>query len=89
MKGSSVMVMKTHNRNPQFVGGHVISADRLPYGSAILLVRDPRRALIAEWNRERSKRQVSETVSNHFTYVGPEYFGKCVSKCKHVTIHIF
>ena len=45
MQGSSVMVMKTHNRKPQFVGGHVISTERLPYVSAVSLVRDPKRAL--------------------------------------------
>ena len=67
--------MKTHNKQPQFVGGHVISKTRLPYGSAILLVRNPRDALIAEWNREKSKKQVSKNVSNHFSYVGQEFFG--------------
>ena len=76
MNRSSVMVIKTHNCNPQFVGDHMISADRLPYGSAILLVRDLRRALTAEWNREKSKKQVSETVSSHFAHVGPDYIGK-------------
>jgi hypothetical protein len=67
--------MKTHNLKVQFVGGHVFSNTRVPYGAAILLVRDPRGALVAEWNRERSKRMISPNVSNHFTYVGEEYFG--------------
>lgn len=68
--------MKTHNLKVQFVGGHFFSDSRIPYGAALLLVRDPRGALVAEWNRERSKRMVSQNVSNHFIYVGQEYFGK-------------
>lgn len=48
------------------------------YGGAILLVRNPRRAMIAEWHRERSKRQVNSTVSNHYLYVGKEYFGELI-----------
>ena len=76
MRGSSVLVMKSHNLKVQFVGGHVFSSERVPYGAAILLVRDPRAALVAEWNREKSKRLVSQNVSNHFAHVGQEYFGK-------------
>ena len=77
VQGSSVLVTKTHNRKVQFVGGHIFSTSRIPYGAAVLLVRDPRGALVAEWNRERSNRVVSPNVSNHFTYVGEEYFGEC------------
>ena len=76
MRGSSVLVMKTHNLKVQFVGGHMFSLDRLPYGAAVLLVRDPRTALVAEWNREKSKRMMSQNVSNHFAHVEQEYFGK-------------
>ena len=76
VQGPSVLAMKTHNLKVQFVGGHVFSNTRVPYGAAVLLVRDPRRALVAEWNRERSKRMTSPNVSNHFTYVGEEYFGE-------------
>ena len=76
MRGSSVLVMKSHNLKVQFVGGHVFSLERVPYGAAILLVRDPRGALVAEWNREKSKKMMSQNVSNHFAHVGQEYFGK-------------
>ena len=71
-----MLAVKTHNLKVQFVGGHVFGPNRLPYGGAILLVRDPRGALVAEWNRERSKRMVSPNVSNHFAYVREEYFGE-------------
>ena len=76
IQGSSVLVMKTHNLKVQFVGGHFFSLTRPPYGAAILLVRDPRGALVAEWNRERSARSVTPNTSSHYTYVGEEYFGK-------------
>ena len=76
IQGSSVLVMKTHNLKVQFVGGHFFSLTRCPYGAAILLVRDPRGALVAEWNRERSARSVTPNTSSHYTYVGEEYFGK-------------
>ena len=76
VQGSSVLVMKTHHLEVQFVGGHVFSSKRIPYGAAVLLVRDPRAALVAEWNREKSKGVISQNVSNHFAYVGQEYFGK-------------
>ena len=50
--------------------------DVLVYGGAILLVRDPQKALVAEWHRERSNRRTNSTVSNHYLYEGKEYFGE-------------
>jgi hypothetical protein len=76
VQGPSVLVMKTHNLKVQFVGGHVFSNTRVPFGAAVLLVRDPRAALVAEWNRERSKRMVSQNISNHYTFVGESFFGE-------------
>ena len=76
VQGSSVLVMKTHNPKVQFVGGHFLSNNGEPYGAAVLLIRDPRAALVAEWNREQSKSAISQKVSNHFTYVQKDYFGK-------------
>ena len=46
------------------------------YGAAILLIRNPRDALIAEWHRERTNRVSNGTNSNHVMHVGKEYFGK-------------
>lgn len=71
-----MLVTKTHNLKVQFVSGHLFSRDRKPYGAAVLLVRNPRAALVAEWNRERTKRMVSHNVSNHYTYVEQDYFGE-------------
>ena len=51
--------------------------DKPVYGGAILLVRNLRNSLIAEWHRERTKRQNTRTASNHFLYVGAENFGEC------------
>ena len=76
VQGPSVVVMKTHNLKVQFVGGHLFSSTRTPFGAAVLLVRDPMAALVAEWNREKSKRMVSQNISNHFAFVEQSYFGK-------------
>ena len=76
VQGSSVLVIKTHRPVVQFVGGRMFSSERIPYGAAVLLVRDPRSALVAEWNREKTKKLMSQNISNHFAYVGQYYFGK-------------
>ena len=77
--GPSVLAIKTHDRKIQVVGGHFFNTPKVLYGGAILLIRDPRAALVAEWNREKSRHMVSPNVSNHFAYVGQEYFGKKIT----------
>ena len=60
----SVLVVKTHIVLPQWVGAKKALQWEGSYGSAVFLVRNPARALIAEWNRratnnlkrERNKR---------------------------------
>ena len=76
VQGSSVLVIKTHSHIFRFAGGHLFNPTKLHYGAAILLVRDPRGALVAEWNRERSARSVSPNISSHYKYVGEENFSK-------------
>ena len=76
VKGSSVLVMKTHNLKVEFVGGHVFNLTGSLYGAAILLVRDPRGALVAEWNRKKSVVAISPNFSSHYGYVGEDYFGE-------------
>ena len=82
IRGSSVLAVKDHGAGaPLFSNSKLprrILDDKPVYGGTILLVRNPRYSLIAEWHRERSKRQNSRTASNHFLYVGAENFGKCV-----------
>lgn len=80
MRGQSVIAIKSHTINPLFT-----LMDNLPkripsntpvFGAALVLIRNPRNAMIAEWHRERTKRQTNRNVSNHVLFVGEEYFGK-------------
>lgn len=78
--GPSVIAIKSHSINPLFT--HMkklpkIVPMKVPvFGAAVLLIRNPRNALIAEWHRERTKRQSNRNISNHFLYVGEEFFGR-------------
>lgn len=78
--GPSVSAIKLHSINPLFTNmKHLPSriSNTLPvFGAAIILVRNPRDAMVAEWHRERTKRQTNRNVSNHFLYVGKEHFGE-------------
>lgn len=74
-----MLVVKTHNRNPMFTKNRLprrILHDMPVFGAAVLLIRNPRDAMIAEWHRERSKRLITPNESNHVLHVGKEYFGK-------------
>ena len=76
--GPSVVAIKSHTVRPKFV-----PIDRLQmpsnganiFGAALLLIRDPRNALIAEWHRRKTKRLVNATVSSHFLSTSRLYFG--------------
>lgn len=77
--GPSVIAVKFHSINPLFTNMKKLPK-RIPptvpvFGAAIVLIRNPRDSLVAEWHREKSKRQSNVNVSNHFLYVGKEYFG--------------
>ena len=78
--GTSVSAIKFHSVNPLFTNmknlPKRISNTSLIFGAGIILIRNPRDAMIAEWHRERTKRQSNRNVSNHFLYVGKEFFGK-------------
>ena len=74
-----MLAIKTHNHNPMFIKSKLPRRilNSMPiYGAAILLIRNPRDALIAEWHRERTNRVSNGTNSNHVMHVGKEYFGK-------------
>ena len=81
IRGSSVLVVKDHGAGtPLFSNTKLpkrILDDKPVYGGTVLLVRNLKHCLIAEWHRERSKRQNNRTASNHFLHVGAEYFGEC------------
>ena len=80
--GPSVIAIKSHTVNPFFTAMDGLPR-RIPnkapvFGAALVLIRNPRNAMIAEWNRERTKRKSNVNVSNHILFVGREYFGKIV-----------
>lgn len=73
--GPSTLVVKTHGLNPRFPTRR-LRTDLLFYRAAIFLVRNPRDALVAEWNRERTKQMISNTRSNHYLSADWDQFGK-------------
>lgn len=83
IRGSSVLVVKDHGAGtPLFTNNKLpkrILDNKPVYGGTVLLVRNPKHCLIAEWHREKSKRQNNRTASNHFLHVGAEYFGECTT----------
>ena len=75
VQGSSTLVVKTHESTPKFPGRR-LRTDLRFFRAGILLLRNPKDSLVADWNRRRSKTQNKSTISNHYLYVGEEYFGK-------------
>ena len=75
IKGLSAIAVKTHNIHPNFKGPDMKEGPP-SFGSAILLVRNPKDALVADWHRRRNNRNTNDNVSNHVLSVGPEYFGE-------------
>lgn len=85
--GPSVLAIKSHTINPLFTNMKLPKrvSNTPVFGAAIVLIRNPRNAMVAEWHREKSKRQSNVSVSNHFLYVGEEHFGKFLhAVCLHV-----
>ena len=79
IRGPSVIAVKVHGTRGKFTHSQLpsrISDGSLVFGAAILLVRDPRSALVAEWHRERTHRQTNATSSSHSLYTGEEDFSE-------------
>ena len=54
-----------------------------PWGSAIFIIRDPRDALVAEWNRKKSVKiakvrssAAMKNINSHVRNIGETFFGK-------------
>ncbi len=75
--GPSVVVVKSHSVRPKFM--LTISerhqSEQNTFNAGLLLIRNPRRAFIAEWHRRKTKKLVNATVSSHFLSTGKQYFG--------------
>lgn len=80
LRGSSVLGSKTHDTRLQWTGVHykegVWSEKRPFYDAAIVLVRNPYKAIIAEWNRQKAYRFSShQPGSSHVKYLeSPHYY---------------
>ena len=74
-----VLVVKTHSIIPQWVGERVRVSWEGSYGSAVLLIRNPVQALIAEWNRIMTlemKKNGTQTNGSHINVVSEAIFGR-------------
>ena len=74
-----VLVVKTHNSIPQWVGERVRVSWEGSYGSAVLLIRNPVQAVIAEWNRIMTlemKKNGTQTNGSHINVVSEAIFGR-------------
>jgi hypothetical protein len=95
VKTGNVLVVKTHVHIPQWIGGRRRVDYEGWYGSAVYLIRNPARGVIAEWNRLCSQRYL--TVGKSHTNVVPEkefatpewvtFMGEYLSRWKERTIN--
>ena len=79
-----VLVVKTHNSIPQWVGERVRVSWEGSYGSAVLLIRNPVQAVIAEWNRIMTlemKKNGTQTNGSHINVVSEAIFGRWSGAC--------
>ena len=75
LRGSSLVAIKTHDSSLQWRGGKKTDSTRPVFDKAILLIRNPFQANIAEWNRLVSKKHASDqTGSSPVKYVANEAF---------------
>lgn len=89
IKSGTVLVVKTHTLIPQWYGVEYVRSkhDEPFYGSAVYIVRNPYKSLIAEWNRRATngiiKRKHLPHNESHTNVVPKEYWGKsnAVSCC--------
>ena len=75
--GPSVVVVKSHSVRPKFniFKDHRQDGSKIYFDAAVVLLRNPKNAMIAEWHRRKTKRMVNSSVSNHFLSTGRQDFG--------------
>ena len=78
LRGSNLMVVKTHDSSLSWRGGNRKDTTRPVFDKAIFLIRNPFRAIIAEWNRQLSRKYAAgQQGSSHVKYVSsPSFFGE-------------
>lgn len=83
IRSGRALTVKTHFSFPKWVPVMQTKSEKLKensgiYGSAILIVRDPFRALVSEWNRKvanKFRRRTTE-LDSHTKAAGREWFGE-------------
>ena len=83
IRSGSVLVVKTHRHSPIWTGANLrrpLSEREGKYGSAVFIVRNPFKALVAEWNRKVANDFNTRTVylDTHVKQAGEEWFGRLV-----------
>ena len=82
VREASTLVVKTHQNEPMWLGvkQYHLKFNQGVFGLAIFLVRNPFRALVAEWNRKVANNFRSRTVNfdTHIKNAGEEWFGECI-----------
>ncbi len=83
---SSLLVVKTHQPYPRWARDTRHYEEEM-FNKAVVLVRNPFHALVAEWHRRVANGLMASTVNvhSHVARAGPEWFGKLVhvSQCAH------
>ena len=80
VRGSSVLVVKTHENSPLWINTRNYPKKRNcqgRFGSAIFILRNPFNALVAEWNRKVANNFTIRTTNlkSHTEAAGKEWFG--------------
>ena len=78
LRGSNLIVVKTHDSSLSWRGGNRKDNTRPVFDKAIFLIRNPFGAIIAEWNRQLSRKYASGQQGNsHTKYISnPSFFGE-------------
>lgn len=89
LRGTNLIAVKTHDSSLAWRGGGRAEPTRPVFDKAIFLIRNPFRAIIAEWNRQISRKYASEqTGSSHVKYVSSAaFFGKSCTVEVYTTPH--
>ena len=84
IRGGSVLVTKTHDTKLQWTGLHYrngIWSEKRPFhDAAIVLIRNPFRAVISEWNRQNAKKITDQQKKTSHT----KFLDKPIFFCKYL-----
>ena len=84
-----VLVVKTHIAFPQWIGQVKKLQWEGSYDSAIVLIRNPAKSVIAEWNRRmtnslkglKNRKETEKTNSSHVNVIPKDVFSRFIQMC--------